>query len=247
MKIQLDIPEELSDITLEQYLKYLNIVEKNPENEIFLRQKMMQIFCGMKLVDVEKMKEKDFMEITNHILAVLSETPERVDTFTLDGVMYGFIPDLDEMTTGEYVDLDTNLGDPKKLIKVMSVLYRPVRQKRDDKYSIAPYTGKVNEMLKYMPMDAALGSMVFFYHLGSVLLSITQNSFQKQMGKKKVVEQVQSHLETDSGKSGVGISQLTSLHKATTDDMKKLLLNLFISPYYTWLSYGINKEQKQKH
>ena len=39
------------------------------------------------------------------------------------GVEYGFIPNLDDMSFGEYVDLDTYIGDWQNIHRAMAVLY----------------------------------------------------------------------------------------------------------------------------
>jgi hypothetical protein len=57
----------------------------------------------------------------------------------MDGVEYGFIPNLDDMSFGEYVDLDTYLGDWQNIHRAMAVLYRPIREKRGERYNIVPY------------------------------------------------------------------------------------------------------------
>ena len=53
----------------------------------------------------------------------------------------GFVPKLDDITLGEYVDIESNISDwQKDAHKAMAVLYRPVNFKAKDKYGIAPYT-----------------------------------------------------------------------------------------------------------
>ena len=40
----------------------------------------------------------------------MSKTP-LINTFVMDGVEYGFIPKLDDITLGEYIDIDNNIKD----------------------------------------------------------------------------------------------------------------------------------------
>ncbi len=50
MKIEVIIPNNLNEITLGQYQKFLSIAENNKEGE-FLNAKMIEIFCGISLAD----------------------------------------------------------------------------------------------------------------------------------------------------------------------------------------------------
>ena len=50
MKIEINVPTSLSEVTLGQYQKFLKIAEDNPEGN-FLNAKMIEIFCGIPLSD----------------------------------------------------------------------------------------------------------------------------------------------------------------------------------------------------
>ena len=106
MKINLNIPENLSEITLAQYQKWIKIID-NEELSTFFQQKMIEIFCNADLKDILQMRVKDVDEVTAHIDNIFNEKPKFQATFELDNVEYGFIPQLDQMTFGEYVDLIT--------------------------------------------------------------------------------------------------------------------------------------------
>ncbi len=55
MKIEVIIPNNLNEITLGQYQKFLSIAENNKEGE-FLNAKMIEIFCGISLADTYNLK-----------------------------------------------------------------------------------------------------------------------------------------------------------------------------------------------
>ena len=101
MKINLNIPENLSEITLSQYQKWIKIID-NEELSTFFQQKMIEIFCNADLKDILQMRVKDVDEVTAHIDNIFNEKPKFQATFELDNVEYGFIPQLDQMTFGEY-------------------------------------------------------------------------------------------------------------------------------------------------
>ena len=186
MKIK--IPSSLKAITLEKYQKYLKIQENNTD-ETFLAIKMIEIFLGLRGDTIMKMKAKSIRDITNVLSEMFTEKPELVKEFTMKGVDYGFIPDLENMTFGEYVDLDTYIGDVDNLHRAMAVLYRPITQKANDKYSIEEYEGEDDEKMKDMPMDAVLSSILFFYHLG-MELSTTMLNYLQEEEEKDILQQL---------------------------------------------------------
>ena len=160
MEIEVKVPENLSEITLGQYQKYLEIQEGD-NDEMFIAQKMIEIFCNIELKYVTKMRWKDVQEITLTLSNMFDEDSKFTKMFTLDKVQYGFIPNLDEITFGEFVDLDTYLGDWQQMDKAMSVLFRPVDINVRGRYNIKEYDGSMNEHLKEMPLSVALGAVFF--------------------------------------------------------------------------------------
>ena len=92
--------------------------------------------------------------------------------FKLDGIQYGFIPDLDEMSFGEY-DLDTYIGNWKEIEKAMAVLYRPVVLSKGDKYVIEDYQPGNYDVMNYI-LSVMFSAVVFFYNLGIDLCSYDQ-------------------------------------------------------------------------
>ena len=212
MNIQVLTPDSLSEITLEQYQKYLKIQENN-EDETFLAIKMIEIFCGLRGDVIMKIKASSIREITDILTKMFNERPPLVREFTMKGKEYGFIPKLEDMSFGEYVDLDTFIGDNENMHRAMSVLYRPITQKHNDKYLIEEYKGEDNEIMKDMPMDAVLSSILFFYNLGMDLSKVMLNYLQKQENKH-ILEQLT--LE----ENGDGINQFSSSLKGILEGLK---------------------------
>ena len=64
----------------------------------------------------------------------------------------------------------------------MAVLYRPIVRRLDDKYEINEYNGSdaFCDIMRFMPLDVALGSIVFFYRIANELLKATRNFLVKQ-------------------------------------------------------------------
>lgn len=202
MKAKLVVPNKLSQIKLWQYQKFLKLQEDNTDDK-FLAMKLVEIFCEVDLQDVMKIKLKDVMRVANHLTNLLNDQPKLVQHFTMNNIDYGFIPNLEAISMGEFVDLDTYLSDWQQMQNAMCVLYRPVKSKYKDKYTIEEYNAEGQEKMKNMPMDAVLSSILFFYHLGSELSATMMNYLQKDQLSLTLQQQ-----ETLT-QSGVGINQFT--------------------------------------
>ena len=136
-KFQIDIPKSLRGIKLKEYQKFLKVSEdnKDAEDPEFLNLKMLEIFCGLTLKEAYNMKLSDFSFIINHLNEIFSEKTPLVHRFTMsdingDQVEFGFIPKLDNISLGEFVDLDTYINNWEDMHKAMAVVYRPVTLKR---------------------------------------------------------------------------------------------------------------------
>ena len=166
--------------------------------------KLVEIFCNVTLKDVSKISVRGYKRILDILNTAFEEKPKLVQRFELEGVDMGFIPKLDDISLGEYIDIETNISDWQKMHKAMSVLYRPVNFKLGNKYGIAPYEVKeeVQEVMKEMPMNVVISSMVFFYSLGKALLKAIPKYLEKNLTKEDL-HQLEVYLQ----KSGDGINQ----------------------------------------
>tara|TARA_R100000734_G_scaffold13310_1_gene9848 strand:- start:4094 stop:4744 length:651 start_codon:yes stop_codon:yes gene_type:complete len=212
MKVDVKIPDTLSEITLGQYQKYIKIQEQN-EDENFIALKMLEIFCGLKGQTVLNMKTKSIKEITDILVKMFSEKPPLVRQFKMNGVNYGFIPNLEDMTFGEYIDLDTFVGKTEDLHKAMGVLYRPITHKRKELYWIEKYKGDDTNLMKDMPMDAVFSSMLFFYHLGTDLSRVMLN-YLEQDNEENIAQQLISQ------ENGDGINRFKDSLREILQDLK---------------------------
>jgi hypothetical protein len=212
MKIEVIIPSELSEITLDQYQRYLKITEKETD-EGFLRSKMLEIFCNIKLTDTLKMKLSDVNAITEILNEMFDSKPKLVQRFKMKGIEYGFIPNLDDISLGEYIDLDSFLGDWDNMHRAMAVLYRPIKQKYGERYNIEEYQVGDGEVMKDMPMDAVISSILFFYHLGIDLSQAMMNYLEDSQETRLV-----QYLSSD--KSGAGINQFTHSLREILHDLR---------------------------
>ena len=216
MKLAITIPTDLSEIKLSQYQKFLNIAEQNEESD-FVHHKMIEIFCNVELKYVSQFKRKQIVEIVTTINKLFEKIPPLKNRFNLNGIEYGFIPNLDDISQGEYMDLDNYITDWRDLHRSMAVMFRPIKTKLKDKYTIESYEGSdwYCENMLDAPLDIVLASRVFFYHLGNELLKSTLTYLEEN-------PQIQTILSKhNSEKDGVGIPQFTHWLKEMSGDLMK--------------------------
>ena len=215
MKVEIQIPSSLSEVTLEQYQKFTKLNTDENQDSSFLMHKTVEIFCNLNLQDIAKVKFTYVQEILNDINNLFEKKQDLIPTFTHRGIEYGLIPVLDDMTLGEYVDLDENFTDWKTMHKAMTVLYRPVTLHKGDRYQIEDYNGLDNaETMKEIPLDVVMGCMFFFWNLNDELLKTTLNYLNQEIPKELTTEQLQTLV-----KSGGGINQSMDSLKAMLDDL----------------------------
>ena len=216
------IPETLRDIKLSQWQRYIEILEKNKDAELtgFLEKKLLGIFCGVELKDIDRIGLSVFDNTIQHLSNVLNSKPELVKTFKMTGtddvtVEFGLIPNFDKMSYGEFVDLEKYLFVDKDLHRAMAVMYRPVKLKSKGSYLIHDYNGTdyLAEVMKNTPLDVALSARVFFYRLATKLSNFTMAYTLKELQQKQ-----EGRKDKHSVKSGETIKQyLLSLEKMSAE------------------------------
>lgn len=196
MKATITIPEDLSEITLGQYQSFLSASKGLEGDE--LAQCTVSSLCGVRINEVANIKLSDVRDISEHLNMLFSVEQDIQVRFKLEGVDFGFIPSLESITFGEYVDLDKYSTDWEEMHKAMAVLYRPVTNTYKDKYEVRDYDGteEYAEIMKFMPLNVAMGSLVFFYRLGNELLKATHNYLKQEL---KEMITANKHNLTDNG------------------------------------------------
>ena len=212
MKASITIPNHLSEITLKQYQDFVKI---KSEDEYLLQCKMIEIFCNVPYKDVLTIKLSDAEEITSTLNGMFEDKPKLVQSFKMNGKNYGFHPDLQDMTLGEYIDVDTFIGDWENIHTAMNVLYRPIKQRSGGKYLIEDYNTDTKEQMLDMPLEAVISSVFFLFHLGMDLSLLVTNHY---LAEEEAGKQPQSQQGSD--KSGNGLVQYTNSLKEILQDLK---------------------------
>ena len=196
--MKISVPTHINDITLEQYQKFALINTEEQDKEFFMF-KTIEIFCGVDIALVSKMRLSDAESISNEVLEVLQQNVPFTNKFELDGVKYGFIPDLQAITLGEFIDLEEGLSKDKDFHKAASVMFRPIVKEFGELYTIEGYEAstEMHHVMKQAPVGIISAAIVFFYNIAKELLKASQDfSSQEKAEAMTILEKLNSQRST---------------------------------------------------
>jgi hypothetical protein len=181
------------DVTIETYSKLMTFTNGTKSSEA------LETLTELSNIPKELLNQLELKHIVL-MLEKLSHLQSQQDTtlkniIEINGVEYGFMPDLDSISLGMYADIETFIknGIDKNLPELMAVLYSPIKLKKNDIYIIEPYDGDIRlraEEMKQMSATQVHSALVFFYHFGSVLLTTLQLSLIEVLQEMKTPLQV---------------------------------------------------------
>ena len=221
-EVKLIVPDSLNEVTLGQYQSYLDGIkgldeEKNAE---VINKKLIEAFCGIEYSLVDSIPLRDIEKLLEALKMAFERDYDHTLRFKLLGVDMGFIPKLDDMSLGEYIDCENYISEWQDMHKAMAVLYRPVNFANGDKYTIAPYkpSDEMSELMKEMPLGVVMGCTVFFYRLGTQLSKATLSYTERMIQENST----NSALKTALERSGVGISQFMHSLREMSEGLTRL-------------------------
>ena len=165
-EVKLIVPDSLEEVTLGEYQSYLRNIEglDDEKDAEIISKKLIEAFCGIEYSLVDSIPLRDIENVLGAIRIAFERDYEHTLRFKLLDVDMGFIPKMDDMSLGEYIDCENYISNWEDMHKAMAVLYRPVNFKKGDKYTIAPYkpSDDMAELMKEMPLSVVMGCTVFF-------------------------------------------------------------------------------------
>ena len=193
-----------SDVTLEKWLKLIDLETGSKTKEA---EETIAALSDIPKQLIKELSIKDIAVIMSRVAEVQQQKNSSLKKIVeINNVEYGFHPDLDSITLGEYADIETFIknGIENSLPELMSILYRPITEKKNDIYTIAAYDGDIRmrtEEMKQMSAEQVQSALVFFWHLGKELSLILPSYL---MDRLKEMNQ-QLH-QNPSQKSGDGLA-----------------------------------------
>ena len=177
-----------ADVTLSTWLSLIDFKEGTKTEEA------TKTIAALTDIPKRLVQELALSDVVN-IMSKIGELQEKQDTklkniIEINGIEYGFHPDLDSITLGEYADIEQFLKDgiDNNLPELMSVLYRPIKEKKNGIYIIDAYDGNIRlraEEMKLMTAEQVQSALVFFYNFGKVYSEIMLSCLMDQLKETK--------------------------------------------------------------
>jgi hypothetical protein len=212
VKVKVRIPTNWNDITLETYLKYKKTLDlykdDDDEDELDMIDRSiiiaLDILCGVAPNFASQMPIEMLQHVMDSLNKFMSDTTFDLQRIiTIDGIEYGFEPNLSNMAYGAYLDISKydKITIDTNWTKIMAILYRPIVSKTGKLYEIKEYTTMEDDTIFLKTtMDVNFGCIGFFLHLSSDLALYTLKSL-------KVGEETNLLLQSIMERSGKDIPQ----------------------------------------
>lgn len=177
--MEINIPTSLKDITMRQFIAFEKSDKTDDDYIIHL--------CSFK--NPKFIPKKEHSEIVSILKELMQGDVVFEKTFKHEGISFGFIPNLDKITSNEFIHIEEYIKKQDTWNKALAVLYRPLTKRKTnwfkrnahDLYDILPYQEEnaFEELMLDVSCVYYLGAMVFFYNLGTDLLRYMQDYSQQ--------------------------------------------------------------------
>lgn len=200
------IPRSKKDILVKTYLEYENYIKSLEEkyDEKDLIKNTIKIFYKINDDQYNSMPYSTILDMFKIIDNILKLPQKLVISFKHNGKKYAINPNFDDMTFGEYIDCDTN-----DIIRQICILYRPIKRKLFNKYTIEKYNADIkiyDELKDTLTLDVYYGFIGFFLKISKDIMKYTVNS----MKEMDIDQDLKKSLE----ESGLGLDGfITSVAK----------------------------------
>ena len=212
-EIKITVPTDYSAVSLKKYLKIQDDLETYKDDKEAQDAFLLYNIIGLTPEVIIKLDSDTITSIKDDLYKFLGKTDFQLQKFvTIDGVKYGFEPNLSKMAYGAYLDLSSyqNIGIDKNWASIMNILYRPVTDTRGALYSIETYSSDNKENKdKWLdvPMDVHFGCFFFFNRISKELSKDTLKSLREQALEDP---EVSPHIKRILQESGALINRLLS-------------------------------------
>jgi hypothetical protein len=198
---QYNLISKWSDVTLEKWLKLIDIKTGSKTKEA------LETIAALSDIPKKLINELGIQDVAV-ILSKIAELQAKQDSklkkiIKVGDKEYGFHPSLDDITLGEYADLETMIknGIENNMPEVMAILYRPITEKKNGVYTIAAYDGNISiraEEMKKMSAEQVQSALVFFWSLGKELSMILPLYLMERT--QKIAKDLQTKVSQKSGR-----------------------------------------------
>jgi hypothetical protein len=216
-EIKIEVPNGYEAITLRKYLELQDDLKAYGEEPEAQTAAMFYHLCGLTPELLAAIDIQTFNKIKDKLFSFVGKSDyELVKFITIDGVEYGFEPNISKMPYGAYIDISKyqTMTIDDNWASIMSILYRPVLDKKGDMYHIAPYTGEIDKK-KFLDvgMHVHFGALFFFVNLSMDLMNAILKSLK--------VEELPPNIKLILERSGEVMQRLLKLQTTTSLNLKQ--------------------------
>tara|TARA_R110002020_G_scaffold43309_1_gene126067 strand:+ start:335 stop:1003 length:669 start_codon:yes stop_codon:yes gene_type:complete len=188
------------EVTLERWLQLIDFSNGTKSKEA---QETIAALSNIPKDLINQLELKDVAVIMSKIAELQAKQDSSLKRIVeIEGKRYGFHPDLNSITLGEYADLETMIKNDieKNMPEVCAILYRPIVEEQNDVYTIEAYDGDISiraEEMKKMSAEQVQSSLFFFSNLGKELSMTLPLYLMERL--KEMKEQLPPNLSQKSG------------------------------------------------
>ena len=184
-QIEIVVPNNWSAIPLRKYIQLSKDLKNFEDDEEAQTAALFFHLCDLEPLILPKIDAETFLRIKDDLYSFLSDNQLPLQQkINIDGVQYGFYPNLSKIEYGAYVDISkyNEMSLDEKWAEVMSILYRPITKQIGSLYEVKAYDGYIDrEQWLDVTMDVHFGAWFFFINLSKELLKGILN-YTKEMG-----------------------------------------------------------------
>jgi hypothetical protein len=184
-EIKIVVPTDWSAITLRKYIELTNDLKLYEGDDEAQTAALFYHLCKLEPNVLPKLDAETYLNIKDDLYSFINHNQlDLKKEITLNGIQYGFYPNLSKIEYGAYVDISkyNEMGLDSKWAEVMSILYRPITKRIGGLYEVKSYDGYIDkELWLDVTMDVHFGAWFFFINLSKELLKGILN-YTKEMG-----------------------------------------------------------------
>lgn len=187
MAIKVTIPDSWEEITIGQMQKFKAVEDLKSDHDA--AKFIVETFTNLTDKEIGRLEANQVGHLVEEIAGILNdEIPAQLrERVKIEGVEYGFIPNLSRHTFGEEVDMTAFAGDFDQLHNLMAILYRPVVAKgvgglyRIEEYDSDTLEERAELFRDKMPISVANGASVFFYTIAKSFMTSISTTMTEEM------------------------------------------------------------------
>ena len=180
------------EITIEQFQRLQNkeeIYKTSPPD-------LLSLFLNVPVNELKDLPVNQMEFVQSYLMSQMTETSlkdELYNVFTYNGVEYGLENDWSKLAWGAWMDMEVFSAEniEENIHLLMAILYRPIIEKKNGKYKIAPYKADEIEdrayMFRQLPVKYWFGASSFFFLTATIYTSNIKSSLELTNKTNKMI------------------------------------------------------------